>query len=188
LALRWTNAFSLRPFWRVGQCLISCRRRKEIALCRYQNLVELLKSSNCLICTEWKMPIYRERYADDWDEIALGIKAAASWRCRHCNQQCLRPGEKPKQLSRSEWTVLTLSVHHANFTPEDNRPENLIPLCSPCHLALRCPGEAERIPHLGSWSWHCGRIKCWGVGCDVCDVLRLHLGFPLYETRLRVRL
>ncbi len=30
------------------------------------------------------------------------------------------PGEKPSSLSRSEWTVATLSVHHANFTPEDN--------------------------------------------------------------------
>jgi hypothetical protein len=67
------------------------------------------------------MPIYRERYADDWDEIAFAAKAAASWRCRHCGQQCLRPGEKSKELTRSEWTVLTLSVHHANFTPEDNR-------------------------------------------------------------------
>ncbi|MHC5722703.1 MAG: HNH endonuclease [Nostoc sp.] len=82
------------------------------------------------------MPIYRKRYANNSDEIAIAVKQAAQWRCRHCGQKCLRPGEKPKGLSRSEWTVMTLSVHHANFTPEDNRLENLIPLCTPCHISL----------------------------------------------------
>jgi hypothetical protein len=30
----------------------------------------------------------------------------------------------------------------ANFTPEDNQPENLIALCTPCHLALH--GRTKR--------------------------------------------
>ena len=76
------------------------------------------------------MPVYRERYADDWRDIALQVKTAAQWRCRHCGVQCLRPGEKPEGMSRKEWTMVTLSVHHSNFTPEDNRVSNLIPLCS----------------------------------------------------------
>jgi hypothetical protein len=88
------------------------------------------------------MPIYRQRYTNNWKEIALQVKEAAQWRCRHCGKQCLRPGEKPKKLSRSEWTTLTLSVHHSDFTPENNSAENLIPLCSPCHMALH--GRARR--------------------------------------------
>ncbi|QLE59695.1 HNH endonuclease (plasmid) [Nostoc sp. TCL26-01] len=94
------------------------------------------------------MPIYRKRYADNWDEISLAIKEASQWQCRHCGQKCLRLGQKPKELSRSEWTVLTLSVHHANFTPEDNRIENLIPLCTPCHIAVhgRARGRSNTSP------------------------------------------
>lgn len=65
---------------------------------------------------------------------------------RHCGKQCLLPGEKPKDLTRSERAIATLTVHHANFTPEDNRPENLIPLCAPCHLAVH--------QHFGKLSDH----------------------------------
>ena len=94
------------------------------------------------------MPIYRERYANDWQDIALQVKAAANWKCQHCGQQCLRPGEKPEGMSRKEWTIVTLSVHHSNFTPEDNRVSNLIPLCSPCHIALhsRARGRSNTSP------------------------------------------
>jgi hypothetical protein len=84
------------------------------------------------------MASYSGRYANNWQDIALQVKMAAEWKCRHCGQQCLRPGEKPKQMTRSEWTMLTLSVHHANFTPEDNRISNLIPLCAPCHIKRIC--------------------------------------------------
>lgn len=77
----------------------------------------------------------RNRYPDNWDDIALAVKEKALWRCRKCCTQCLRPGEGDR-LTRSERAVKTLTVHHANFTPEDNRLENLIPLCAPCHLSM----------------------------------------------------
>ena len=92
------------------------------------------------------MPIDRKRYPSNWSDIALSVKEAAGWRCRHCQLRCLRPGEKPKHLTRSEWTKATLCVHHANCIPEDNRPENLIPLCTPCHLAIHQTGQGNVSP------------------------------------------
>ena len=92
------------------------------------------------------MPIHRQRYPDNWSDIALAVKESSGWHCRHCGRQCLRPGEKPDSLTRSEWTAATLCVHHANFTPEDNRPENLIPLCTACHLAVHTRGKGNVSP------------------------------------------
>jgi hypothetical protein len=40
-------------------------------------VVKILQLLN-LYCR--KMPVYRERYADDWNEIALAAKAATHWR------------------------------------------------------------------------------------------------------------
>lgn len=90
------------------------------------------------------MPIHRQRYPTNWSDIALAVKESSGWRCSHCGRQCLRPGEH-KKFTRSEWTSATLCVHHANFTPEDNRQENLIALCTPCHLAVhsRCQGNVS---------------------------------------------
>jgi hypothetical protein len=93
-----------------------------------------------------KMPIDRQRYPNNWSDIALAIKEAALWRCLHCGKQCLRPGEKPQDLTRSERAIATLTVHHANFTPEDNRPENLIALCAPCHLSIHQPRRGNVSP------------------------------------------
>ena len=95
------------------------------------------------------MPIYdKNRYGDNWKDIALQVKQSANWRCKHCGKECLRPGEKPKEMSRAEWTLLTLSIHHANFTPEDNSVSNLIPLCAPCHIGLhgRARGRSNTSP------------------------------------------
>lgn len=88
------------------------------------------------------MPVNRKRYSPNWKQIAFAVKEAAQWRCQHCEQQCLRPQEQPLSLSRSQRTKAILSVHHANFTPEDNDPKNLIALCAPCHLALH--GRTKR--------------------------------------------
>ncbi|MBP0000920.1 MAG: HNH endonuclease [Cyanobacteria bacterium SID2] len=74
------------------------------------------------------------RYPSDWPSIALAVKAGANWQCQRCGKQCLKPGDATANLSNSERHRRTLSVHHCNYTPEDNRQDNLIALCSGCHL------------------------------------------------------
>ncbi len=88
-----------------------------------------------------------KRYPDNWRKIALSIKENALWRCTKCHQQCLRPGtQSNKNLTKSERCALTLSVHHRNRIPEDNRPENLIALCTACHLSYHNRGQSNVSP------------------------------------------
>ena len=91
------------------------------------------------------MPIDRQRYPKNWIKIALSVKEAAGWRCQHCHRLCLRPEEKPPSLNRSERTMATLSVHHANFTPANNQLQTLIALCTPCHLALHARAKRSNV-------------------------------------------
>src|SRR4028118_1096032 len=86
-----------------------------------------------------------KRYPDNWQEIALSVKENALWRCAKCNQQCLRPGKK-SGLTKSERCALTLTVHHRNRIPEDNRPENLIALCTACHLSYHNRRQSNVSP------------------------------------------
>ena len=74
------------------------------------------------------MPMKRELYPDNWDEIALEIKEAAGWKCEQCGLQCRFPGEK------FDTHVRTLTVAHINHVEADCRPENLVALCPRCHL------------------------------------------------------
>lgn len=74
------------------------------------------------------MPMDKPRYPANWRAIAREVKDAADWRCSECGMQCRRPGE-PFDTHRR-----TLTVHHINHTPEDCRMENLVALCSGCHL------------------------------------------------------
>lgn len=92
-------------------------------------------------------------------QIALSAKEAAHWRCQHCQRLCLRPGEKPSTLTRSEWTHTTLSVHHSNFTPEDNTTENLIALCTPCHLAVHGRTKRSNVSP--------GQLSLWDIAPNV---------------------
>jgi hypothetical protein len=78
----------------------------------------------------------RERYPQNWSDIALEIKQEVNWRCSKCGLQCIRPGDDTKKLTRSQRTALTLTVHHYNFVPEDNRRDNLCALCTGCHLSF----------------------------------------------------
>lgn len=86
-----------------------------------------------------------KRYPNNWQEIALSVKESALWRCAKCHQQCLRPG-KQTGLTKSERCALTLTVHHRNRIPEDNRPENLIALCTACHLSYHNRGQSNVSP------------------------------------------
>lgn len=76
----------------------------------------------------------RTRYSPDWKQIATAVKNSSDWRCSRCERPCLRPGEKPPELTLRQRRVYNLQVHHYNFDPSDNRRENLAPLCSSCHL------------------------------------------------------
>lgn len=92
------------------------------------------------------MPMRKDRYPSDWQQIALAVKTAADWVCRDCGIQCRRPGEKFDTHRR------TMSVHHLGAPRDDGspgdmhdkmdvRPCNLLALCSKCHLARDLPGH-----------------------------------------------
>ncbi len=82
------------------------------------------------------MPVNPSLYPDNWKELALEVKEAARWQCQCCGKKCYEPGERPLDLTRSEWTADILQVHHRNHNPEDNRLSNLMSVCAACHLSL----------------------------------------------------
>jgi hypothetical protein len=83
------------------------------------------------------------RYPNNWSEIALKLKQQANWKCEKCGLQCLMPNDDVSRLSKSERMKITLNVHHKNYRPEDNRPENLICLCTACHLSYHTRGRGN---------------------------------------------
>lgn len=94
------------------------------------------------------MPIDYSRYPTDWKAISLCIKEAAGWRCQDCGMQCRRPGE-PFDTHRRTMSVHHLGAPRPDGTPGDMhdkmdcRPENLLALCSKCHLRRDLPGHIQ---------------------------------------------
>ena len=84
-----------------------------------------------------RMPMERERYPADWEQIAFAVKERAGWKCQKCGKQCRRPGE-PYDTHKN-----TLTVAHLNHTPEDVSKENLMAMCAPCHLRYDAVHHAE---------------------------------------------
>ncbi len=82
------------------------------------------------------MPVDSSLYPDNWKTLALEIKEAAEWKCGCCGKQCYKPGERPENLTRSEWTADILQVHHRNHDPSQNQLSNLQAVCAACHLSL----------------------------------------------------
>jgi len=87
------------------------------------------------------MPMRRELYPDNWDEIARAVKVAADWRCQECGKQCRRPGE-PFDTQRR-----TLTVAHLDHDPANCASDNLRALCAPCHLRYDAQHHARSASH-----------------------------------------
>ena len=90
------------------------------------------------------MPMNMNDYPPDWPDIAARIKAEVHYICEDCGRQCRRPGERFDTHRR------TMSVHHVGAPKPDGsegdqhdkmdvRRENLLALCSKCHLARDLP-------------------------------------------------
>jgi len=86
-------------------------------------------------------PENRDRYPEDWPQIAEGLKAGrAGWRCE-CDGRCGRGhvGRCPERhakrsvLTRSE-RLIVLTTAHLDHTPENCDPDNLLVMCAGCHL------------------------------------------------------
>lgn len=83
-----------------------------------------------------KMPVNPNLYPKNWNSIAFSVKEAANWQCQCCGKKCYCPGERPEELTRSQWTADVLQVHHKNHDPSQNQISNLQAVCAACHLNL----------------------------------------------------
>jgi len=82
------------------------------------------------------------RYSSDWCEVAASLKRCADYHCQSCGVA----GESHNVLGNQ------LSVHHINGNSLDNASENLIVLCSRCHL--RDQHRLRRLSHARKGGQH----------------------------------
>ena len=66
------------------------------------------------------------RYHKEWAEISKYVRLLFNHHCARCGKDCSNPSN-----SRD-----LLQVHHIDENPGNNQLENLIPLCSVCHLQI----------------------------------------------------
>jgi hypothetical protein len=128
----------------------------------------------------------KSRYPTDWPQIALAIKEREGWHCHRCGIQGLRPGDR---LFSPKDRAFLIQVHHWDYDPSNNCSENLVALCTVCHLSLHQkrgsilegqgrlalivehrlpPPAARRKPwpvQLGLWGSHCRyrQLDLWGL-------------------------
>lgn len=98
-------------------------------------------------------PENRDRYPEDWDEIAEEIKfVRAEGRCE-CAGECGRGthiGRCPNvhgQPAYGTGKTVVMTTAHLNHTPENCRPENLKAMCPGCHLHYDGPHHAATASH-----------------------------------------
>jgi hypothetical protein len=73
-------------------------------------------------------------YPENWNQIATAIKQQSGYCCQRCGMQCLPPGRGYRHLSRRVRSKYTAQVHHRDRQPSNNNPDNLVALCTGCHL------------------------------------------------------
>jgi len=49
------------------------------------------------------MPVNPTHYPNNWYSLAFKVKEADQWRCQRCGKKCYKPGERPEDLTRSQW-------------------------------------------------------------------------------------
>lgn len=83
------------------------------------------------------MPMQKNRYPPDWPQIARQVKEDAGWFCEDCFRDCSHPVDQTERMS----------VHHLDHDPSNNARENLIALCSGCHLRRDAAWHARNASH-----------------------------------------
>ena len=77
------------------------------------------------------------RYPNNWKELSLSLKNKANWTCQKCGRKCIEPGQKvPSDWTVSKLMAYTLQVHHWDRDPSNSSLDNLICVCTGCHLDL----------------------------------------------------
>ena len=69
------------------------------------------------------MPMDREKYPVDWDQIARAVKEDAGWKCEVCGMGHMEDGTMGS----------CLTVHHPDRDP-GNAEARLMAACARCHL------------------------------------------------------
>jgi len=93
------------------------------------------------------MPMQRERYPANWEEISRSIRERDAWRCAFCGASQGQP--HPLTGSRVVLTVAHLGTDLPDgssgdkHNKQDVRPENLAALCQRCHLRLDIDEHAQ---------------------------------------------
>ena len=76
-------------------------------------------------------------YPSNWKEISLELKKKANWTCQKCGRKCIEPGQKvPEDWTVSKRMAYTLPTHHWDRDPSNSSEDNLICVCTGCHLDL----------------------------------------------------
>lgn len=83
------------------------------------------------------MPMERDLYPPDWEELSHRKKQDTDWMCEVCGRQCRKPGEPFDTHKR------TLTVSHLDHNPANCDPTNLKAMCAPCHLRYDAKHHAE---------------------------------------------
>lgn len=81
------------------------------------------------------MPMNQSLYPDNWADIARREKDRAQWMCEECGADCL--DDHPTSQRNK------LTVHHLDHNPANCAPDNLIALCTVCHLRADAPWHAR---------------------------------------------
>ncbi len=69
------------------------------------------------------------RYPPNWPEISRQVRAAHNHRCGVCSVVNGVARVRDRRLTRVQ-----IAVAHLDHDPQNNAPENLLPMCQPCHL------------------------------------------------------